>query len=198
MKPLRRAYAVALLLIMTSGCASLGIGEGEYACKGFPGHPTCMSARDVYKATNYQDSLYPDFGGYENEPERAESEAVDTADFFDEDIDDDLESTERAPRTKAQGHAEQPRFIKASHQDNENRFAMNAPYIPRMKGAMPVRTNAMVMRIWIAPWEDKEGDLHAPGLVFKEIVGRRWNFGEAQYKAGRYMSPLTTGYRKPE
>ena len=30
------------------------------------------------------------------------------------------------------------------------------------------------MRIWIAPWEDSRGDLHAPGYLYTEIDPRRW------------------------
>jgi hypothetical protein len=33
------------------------------------------------------------------------------------------------------------------------------------------------MRIWIAPWEDSRGDLHAPGYLYTEIDPRRWTLG---------------------
>jgi hypothetical protein len=39
------------------------------------------------------------------------------------------------------------------------------------------RLPAKVMRIWIAPWEDSRGDLHAPGYLYTEIEPRRWTFG---------------------
>ena len=45
-------------------------------------------------------------------------------------------------------------------------------------GAVPLRTPARVMRIWIAPWEDSRGDLHAPGYLFTEIEPRRWALDE--------------------
>jgi len=41
-------------------------------------------------------------------------------------------------------------------------------------GAIPLRTPARVMRIWIAPWEDSRGDLHAPGYLYTEIEPRHW------------------------
>jgi len=41
-------------------------------------------------------------------------------------------------------------------------------------GAVPLRTPARVMRIWIAPWEDSRGDLHAPGYLYTEIEPRHW------------------------
>ena len=31
------------------------------------------------------------------------------------------------------------------------------------------------MRIWLAPWEDENADLHASGYVFTEITPRTWS-----------------------
>ena len=39
---------------------------------------------------------------------------------------------------------------------------------------LALRVPARVMRIWIAPWEDSRGDLHAPGYLYTEIDPRRW------------------------
>ena len=39
---------------------------------------------------------------------------------------------------------------------------------------LALRAPARVMRIWIAPWEDSRGDLHAPGYLYTEIEPRRW------------------------
>ena len=43
--------------------------------------------------------------------------------------------------------------------------------------AVPIRTQAGVMRVWVAPWEDKNGDLHLASEVFTEIEPRRWEVG---------------------
>jgi hypothetical protein len=42
---------------------------------------------------------------------------------------------------------------------------------------LALRMPAQVMRIWIAPWEDSRGDLHAPGYLYTEIEPRRWTLG---------------------
>ena len=34
------------------------------------------------------------------------------------------------------------------------------------------------MRIWLGPWEDADGDLHADGYIYSEVEGRKWNLGE--------------------
>jgi hypothetical protein len=55
---------------------------------------------------------------------------------------------------------------------------------PPAAGAAPLRSPARVMRIWIAPWEDSRGDLHAPGYLYTEIDPRRWTPG-ASAQRGR-------------
>lgn len=52
---------------------------------------------------------------------------------------------------------------------------------------MPIREPAKVMRIWIAPWTDKNDDLHWPSFVYTEIQQRKWRFGNPNFKA---MSPV--------
>lgn len=50
--------------------------------------------------------------------------------------------------------------------------------LPDNHDPMPIRTPAKVMRIWVAPWEDSNGDLHMASLVYTEIQKRRWIVGE--------------------
>lgn len=49
-------------------------------------------------------------------------------------------------------------------------FLQGAPIIP-------IRSPAVVMRVWIAPWQDESGDLMMPGYVMTEIEARRWQIG---------------------
>jgi hypothetical protein len=46
--------------------------------------------------------------------------------------------------------------------------------LPHPEDPSALRVPARVMRIWIAPWEDSRGDLHAPGYLYTEIEPRRW------------------------
>jgi conjugal transfer pilus assembly protein TraV len=63
--------------------------------------------------------------------------------------------------------------------------------LPRPEGPVPLRTAAQVMRVWIAPWEDSRGDLHAPGYLFTEIPPRRWSLATPHEPlAGRRITPL--------
>jgi conjugal transfer pilus assembly protein TraV len=53
--------------------------------------------------------------------------------------------------------------------------AMAAP--PAVPGGSPALTPAAVLRIWVAPWVDTHGHLHAAGYVFTEVTPRRWTLG---------------------
>ena len=52
---------------------------------------------------------------------------------------------------------------------------------------MPIREPAKVMRVWIAPWTDKNDDLHWPSFVYTEIQQRKWSFGNLDFKG---MTPV--------
>lgn len=54
---------------------------------------------------------------------------------------------------------------------------------------IPIRTPAMVMRAWIAPWEDKNGFLHASEFIFAEIEGRKWVVGN-QHVTSKHINAL--------
>jgi conjugal transfer pilus assembly protein TraV len=47
--------------------------------------------------------------------------------------------------------------------------AMAAP-----SSGLPVRQPPLVLRIWIAPWEDEAGDLHDQSFVYTMINPGRW------------------------
>lgn len=46
---------------------------------------------------------------------------------------------------------------------------------------IPVLEQARVMRGWIAPWKDSNGDLHWPGVIFTQMHGRQWSVGENDF-----------------
>lgn len=57
---------------------------------------------------------------------------------------------------------------------------------------MPIRTPAVVMRVWVGPWVTDSGDLMFPGYVMTEIEPRRWEIGHqapAAYGA-EYLQPV--------
>lgn len=67
---------------------------------------------------------------------------------------------------------------------------------PRMEDPTAIRTAPKVMRIWIAPWEDADGDLQAPSYVFTELEPRRWVIGRPQEVSRPLLKPLQVASRK--
>lgn len=75
--------------------------------------------------------------------------------------------------------------------------ASPAPH-PRIDDPTPIRTPSEVMRIWIAPWEDDEGDLQVSGYVFTELEPRRWLIGQPAGRRAPSLTPLQVLHRPPE
>lgn len=68
----------------------------------------------------------------------------------------------------------------------------NAPIPERAQNPLPIRTQAVVMRIAVDPWEDESGDLHIPGYIYTEIEPRRWEIGHRQTQKSQVLSPLNS------
>lgn len=49
--------------------------------------------------------------------------------------------------------------------------------VVRSAGNEAFRMPAKVLRIYISPWEDEQGDLHMGGYVFSEVAPRKWSVG---------------------
>ncbi|GEM_PF-2677558 len=44
---------------------------------------------------------------------------------------------------------------------------------------IPLRTAPKILRVWIAPWIDQDGDLHQEGDLFLVVHAGEWAIGEA-------------------
>ncbi len=142
----RTILVISVSGLVLQGCSFMGVGASSYACPGGVEGVRCMSARQVYAATEHSD------------------------------------------------------YVKSSD-DNQSKTDQNiAPVVthtqrvtvPSIEQPIPIRTAAKVMRIWTAPWEDQEGDLHADGFVYTEIENRKWNLGERFVSPSSTLTPLNT------
>ncbi|OAI23919.1 TraV family lipoprotein [Methylomonas koyamae] len=70
--------------------------------------------------------------------------------------------------------------------------------VPKIEDPTPIRTPSQVMRIWIAPWEDTDGDLMVSNYVYTELEPRRWMIGKAAPTASSSLIPLQVEQRPPE
>lgn len=55
----------------------------------------------------------------------------------------------------------------------------------------PIRSNPRVLRLWIAPWEDADGDLHEAALVHVVIDTGRWLIEHVRPAARSRMDHVT-------
>ena len=54
----------------------------------------------------------------------------------------------------------------------------------------PIRIQPRVVRLWLAPWEDSDGDLNMGGFIFTEVAGKkRWVLGEKSLDLDSRMTP---------
>lgn len=197
----RRASAAAAAIgaaLLASGCSSLQVGEDEFACTGMPDSVFCRSAREVYEATN--DGAVPspmrpqgDPAGADcaacspgeaaQRPEAAEAPCGETIEASADSAAQSAPDRALGASTEASAEGEANRRSEANREAQEARAALES-------ARRPVRTAARVMRIWVAPYEDAKGDLHAPGFVYTEIEPRRWAYGAAFETDERLFEPL--------
>lgn len=148
-----RVLAMMLIALGTPGCSWLGIGQSNYTCPGGVDGVRCLSARQVYQATESSDYVKPANTGSDDE---------------------------KSTTTATIGTAV------AVFPERSSQVA-----VPSIEQPVPIRTQAKIMRIWMAPWEDDDGDLHADGYLYTEIESRRWNLGERFKSPGGAISPLS-------
>lgn len=195
----RRASAAAAAIgaaLLASGCSSLQVGEDEFACTGMPNSVFCRSAREVYEATNdgavpspmrpQGDSAGADCaacasGEAAQRPEAAEAPCGETIEASAQSPADSAPDRVLGASPEASAEGEANRRSEANRGAQEAREAREGQEARAAleSARRPVRTAARVMRIWVAPYEDAKGDLHAPGFVYTEIEPRRWAYGAA-------------------
>ncbi len=189
------AVAAAFAL---QGCSALNVGEENFACEGMPGSVYCRSAREVYNVTNTGVVPSP------MRPQDAYNEDCDDC-VRSEDVNPELRDAEAnlvqgtsnvrttyADESATKSTDKDASLVKVSddfYKDDEvinNYVNPNLPDKP-----VPIRTPAQIMRVWIAPYEDEGGNLHAPGYVYTEIMPRRWIYPNDPTTANpRTFAPL--------
>lgn len=175
----KAALAAAAILgtLGLQGCAYLNTGEEEFSCSGMPDSVFCRSARDVYTATN--DGSVPSRVG----PEGAYNpDCDDCVRSEGRNFNFGYEADEEREQQKAGGAAGVPPSKSNGNGAEKDEVVDNfvTPRLPHKP--VPIRTPAVVMRIWIAPWVDDNDDLIAPGYVYTEIEPRRWIYMPAAAK----------------
>ena len=55
---------------------------------------------------------------------------------------------------------------------------------------MPLRSAPRVMRVWIAPYEDADGDLNDQKFLYVQVDSGAWNIEHQRELATRRFAPL--------
>ncbi|MEI7870298.1 MAG: type IV conjugative transfer system lipoprotein TraV [Candidatus Methylumidiphilus sp.] len=161
--------AISTLLIGLSGCST------QYGCKGLPEDPACLSAVEAYQITDKANATV--------RPSDSTTPATGKL---------------GASTSSAQGSAStlEPESGLASSA-MINRRTYSTP-LPKIDDPTPIRTPSKVMRIWVAPWEDSDGDLNVSGYLFTELEPRRWMVGKAAPSVATSLKPLQVIHREKD
>jgi conjugal transfer pilus assembly protein TraV len=64
----------------------------------------------------------------------------------------------------------------AKHLENGERYALTTPSTVRVTPGVgtAIRSDPRVLRVWVAPWEDADGDLHDHMYVYMTVDNGRW------------------------
>jgi conjugal transfer pilus assembly protein TraV len=54
----------------------------------------------------------------------------------------------------------------------------------------PLRTQARILRLWIKPWEDADGDLYDQGYVYVQVDNGQWQIDHVQRQIRDTYAPL--------
>lgn len=54
----------------------------------------------------------------------------------------------------------------------------------------PLRTHARILRLWIKPWEDADGDLYDQGYVYVQVDNGQWQIDHVQRQIRDTYAPL--------
>jgi conjugal transfer pilus assembly protein TraV len=175
-RPLRLAALLAgTAVLVLSGCASNLSGIGgtpTYACKA-PAGAQCTSVSGVY--ANAGQGVRQLLGS--DAPRAIGSGALGTSPA-------DTTSHRRVVRSGAGTPASNPSAIEprpappSAYPASNGTATTVAPTAPSGEVSAPsaaaLRTVPRVLRLWIAPWEDSDGDLHEASTVHVLIDHGRW------------------------
>ncbi len=189
-----------LSIVSISGCSYLSIGEETFSCSGMPDDPKCMNTEDMYYYSLSHESGTNRYNGaaasypidYANTRLQAGKDRPKADEGSDITV---LDATGKKRKAKVYGSGKEQvievegKILVGDDEIVQNFVTPRLPYSP-----VPVRSPAMVMRIWVAPYEDRNGDLNAPGYVYTEVEARRWITPSSNTSWQTHFTPLVKSY----
>lgn len=160
----RCVTAVAACVGLLGGCANMSgfDGTAEYGCKA-PQGVQCDSV-----SGNYYNALQ------NNLPSQRQGRGADW-------------DAAKTPSTRRQGPAPDAppaRLLPTALASSDNALPVSSA------AALPLRSQARVLRLWFKPWEDADRDLYDQGYVYVQIDGGRWLLDHAQQRIREAYAPI--------
>lgn len=141
---------LGLSVLFLQGCASmLSVGKSEYSCTGYKDTDKCLSATQVYKKTN--GNITEDLTTAENITKKSNDSS-----FFSFGNNNDVE---------------------ANFREDFQKYKSQVSIAPSAIAPVPIKNQADVLRVWIAPWVDTNKQLHSGEFVFQEVQNKTWSIG---------------------
>lgn len=198
---LRNLLSSAVVLATLSGCSAFTIGEEEFSCSGKPDHGLCMGPLEVYELTNNQDNLEHMMMDHDDENDEAHKENKVQRKHNRSGIADDITYTykERSLRRQTREDYDKAEIVNITSDRAMNTATTSGDELDDLRTynygpydiapePLAVLEEAKAMRIYVAAWEDKSGDLNIPGFVYVELKERRWVSGhQAQMRPSRVL-----------
>jgi conjugal transfer pilus assembly protein TraV len=60
-----------------------------------------------------------------------------------------------------------------------------------------IRSDPTLIRVWIAPWEDSDGDLHSDSYVYLQVDSGRWLIEHNRERVRKQFAPMPTTATTP-
>ena len=159
----RRVSALAACVaILLSGCANMsGLdGSAEYGCKA-PQGVQCDSV-----SGNYYNAIQ------NNLPSQRQGRATDS----------ETDKTRSTLRSAPTPEAHPARLLPIAQTATNNASPTTL--------ALPLRSQARVLRLWFKPWEDADHDLYDQGFVFVQIDNGRWLIDHTERRIREAYAPV--------
>jgi conjugal transfer pilus assembly protein TraV len=151
----------------------------------------CVGPREIYGLTSNRDQINPNKQTLKaqaqaakllDEPPSPHDQLPSIDDGVSGQNDDSTNGLSSAGLTSV-GAA--PQVIAAASAGGSLGAALNNP--------RPLLTQPKVMRVWVAPYVGRKGDLHYPGYSFVVIHRQRWRFSVRAVHHSMVLTPLQVG-----
>lgn len=189
---MKKILFVVASSIALSGCMT-PIGKEEFACPNAKRGGVCAGPRDIYNLTNDRENLnnLAQEASGESAEEPAQKPATNEQFAVQENgvvVYKPREHTQHTEDNYQAAEVVKTVEPQAPARDGFEAYPGNGePIAPE---PLAVLNPAKVMRVLVASYKDKNGNLNMPGYVYVQVEPEKWSFGEAANMRPSRVVPL--------